>query len=331
MPGRDGWMGRRAALGLAGSAAALPLAPRAEASTPVVGFLNGAAAELTGHYVRAFRQGLAETGHVEGRNVAIEFRWADGRYDRLPALALDLVRRQVAVIAATSTPAGLPAKAATATIPIVFVTGSDPVQQGLVASLNRPEGNVTGVTTLAVDLGRKRMELIRAVVPGAHLVGVLVNPTGPNLGVVLPDLEGAARALGQPTRLVHASTERELEAAFEALAAAGADALVIGTDTFFNSQGERLARLALRHALPAIYQYREFVAAGGLMSYSGSITDAYRLAGAYTGRILKGEKPSGLPVQRATKPELYVNLRTAAALGLAVPSSLLAFADEVID
>ncbi len=298
---------------------------------PVIGFLNGASYDLSAHLVRAYHQGLGETGYVEGRNVAFEYRSAEGQYDRLPALAADLVRRQVSVIAATGTPTGLPAKAATTTIPIVFVTGSDPVEQGLVASLNRPGGNLTGATTLAVELGQKRLELLHELVPKATLIGVLVNPTGPNLDAVLRDLRAAARTLGVPIHVLHASTEGDLEVVFAALVQLRAGALVIGTDTFFNSQSKRLAALALRHGVPAVYQYREFVAAGGMMSYAGSITDAYRVAGVYTGRILKGAKPSDLPVQQSTKAELFVNLKTAKALGITIPPSILVRAEEVIE
>jgi len=282
-------VGRRTFLLATGAFLAAPPARAQQPAIPVVGFLNGASYDLSKHLVRAFHQGLSETGYVEGRNVAIEYRSAEGRYERLPPLAADLVRRQVNVIAATGTPTGLPAKAATTTIPIVFVTGSDPVEQGLVASLNRPGGNLTGATTLAVEIGQKRLQLLRELVPTATLIGVLVNPTGPNLKAVLRDLHAAARTLGLPIHVLHASTERDFDTVFATLVQLGAGALVVGTDTFFNSQSRQLAVLTVRHAVPAIYQYREFAAAGGLMSYAGSITDAYRLAGVYTGRILKGE------------------------------------------
>jgi len=317
---------------MAGGLLATPLAAEAQPrAMPVIGFLNGASAELSGHYVRPFLQGLSETGYVEGRNVTIEFRWANGQYDQLPALAADLVRRQVAVIAATSTPTGLPAKAATTTIPIVFVTGSDPIEQGLVTSMNRPGGNLTGATTLAVEMGQKRLELLREVVPAATLFGVLLNPTGPNLKAVSRDLQTASRIAGLPIHVLHASTERDFDTVFATLGQVRASALVIGTDTFFNSQGRKLAALTVRHGVPAIYQYREFAAAGGLMSYGGSITDAYRMAGVYTGRILKGEKPSDLPVQQSTKAELFINLKTAKKLGIAIPPSILLRAEEVIE
>jgi putative ABC transport system substrate-binding protein len=322
--------GRRKFLFSTGAFLAAPLGRAQQRAMPVIGFLNGASYELSAYLVRAFHQGLSETGYVEGRNVAIEYRSADGQYDRLPALAADLVRRQVSVIAATGTPTGLPAKAATTKIPIVFVTGSDPVEQGLVTSLNRPGGNLTGATTLAVELGRKRMELLRELVPKATLFGVLVNPTGPNLEAVSRDLHAAARTVGLPIHVLQASTERDLDAVFETLVRLRVGGLVIGTDTFFNSQSRKLGALTVRHALPAIYQYREFAAAGGLMSYAGSITDAYRLAGVYTGRILKGEKPAELPIQQSTKAELFINLKTAKALGITFPQSLLVRADEVI-
>jgi putative ABC transport system substrate-binding protein len=325
-------MRRREFIAALGAAAwPLPGHSQQAAPVPVIGFMNGASAELSTEYLQHFRQGLAEMGYVEGQNLAVEFRWANGRYDQLPAFAADLVHRQVSVIAATSTPTGRPAKAATSTIPIVFVTGSDPVEQGLVTNLNRPDGNVTGVTTLAVELGQKRMELMREVIPAAKLIGVLINPTGPNLESVSRDLHTAAHIIKLPIHILHASTEADMERAFAELVRVRADALVIGTDTFFNSQSGRLATLAMRHRVPAIYQYREFVAAGGLMSYAGSITDAYQVAGLYVGRILKGEKPTDLPVQQSTKAELFINLKTAEAFKLTVPPTLLARADEVIE
>jgi putative ABC transport system substrate-binding protein len=305
--------------------------PFAAAQTPVIGFLNGASYELSAHLVRAFHQGLGETGFVEGRNVAFDYRSADGKYDRLPALAAELVKKQVNLIAATGTPAGLPAKNATSTIPVVFVTGSDPIDQGLVSNLSRPGGNVTGATTLAVELGKKRLELLRELVPGATVIGVLLNPSGPNLETVTQDVTSAARSLRVELHVVRASTVPELEKAFAELARRRVHALVIGTDTFFNSQSARLGSLTRAHSLPAVYQYREFTAAGGLMSYAGSITDAYRVAGMYAGRILKGEKPADLPVQQSSKAELFINVATARALGLKVPQSIQTRADELIE
>jgi putative ABC transport system substrate-binding protein len=324
---------RRDAIILVGGAAfAWPFHVRAQQpAMPVIGFLNGASYELSAYLVQAFHRGLSEIGYVEGRNVTFEYRSADGQYSRLPALAADLASRQVNVIAATGTPTGLPAKSATTTIPIVFVTGSDPVEQGLVPSLSRPGGNLTGATTLAVELGQKRMELLREIVPQATLIGVLVNPTGPNLASVLRDLQAAARVVNLPIKILEASTVQDLDGVFAALAEMRASGLVIGTDTFFNSQSARLAALALKHRMPAIYQYREFAAAGGLMSYAGSITDAYRVAGAYTGRILKGEQPSDLPVQQSTKAEFFINMKTAKEFGITVPITLLGRADEAIE
>jgi putative tryptophan/tyrosine transport system substrate-binding protein len=321
---------RRAFLLAAGALLAAPVARAQKPPMPVIGFLNGASYELSAHLVRAFHQGLGETGYVEGRNVTFEYRSADGQYDRLAALAADLVGRNVSVITATGTPTGLPAKAATTKIPIVFVTGSDPIEQGLVTSLSRPGGNLTGATTLAVELGRKRLELLRELTPEAKVLGVLINPTGPNVKAVSRDVEQAARAVGVPIHVLHASSTRDFDAVFATLAQLRAGGLVIGTDTFFNSQSRKLAELTLRHALPAIYQYREFAAAGGLMSYAGSITDAYRLAGVYTGRILKGEKPSDLPIQQSTKAELFINLKTAKALRITIPQSMMVRADELM-
>jgi putative ABC transport system substrate-binding protein len=323
-------MRRRTFLRLAGGAvSSWPLAARAQ--QPVIGFLNGASYELSAHLVRSFHRGLGEIGLVEGRNVAFEYRSAEGQYHRLPELAADLVARRVDIIAATGTPTGLPAKAATSTIPIVFVTGSDPVQQGLVTNLHRPGGNITGATTLAVEMGQKRLELLNEMVPDVRLVWALVNDKGPNLDPLVKDMELAARNIGLALRFVHASTVGDLEPVFAILSRERARALVIGTDTFYNSQSHRLGGLTLRHAIPAVYQYREFTAAGGLMSYGGSITDAYRIIGTYAGRILKGERPADLPVQQSLKAELFINMKTARTLGLTVPPSLLVRAEEVID
>jgi putative tryptophan/tyrosine transport system substrate-binding protein len=322
---------RREFITLLGGAATWPLAARAQQQMPVIGFLNGASPDGYAPYLAAFLQGLKEAGYVEGRNVAIEYRWAEGQYDRLPALVGDLVHRQVSVIAATSTPANLVAKAATSTIPIVFTTASDPVQIGLVASMSRPGGNVTGVTQLNVELGPKLLELAHELVPTATLVALLVNPSNPSAETLTRNLQAAALTLGLKLHVLRASTEAEIDDVFTAFLHQRAGVLVIGTDAFFNSRTERLAALTVRHSVPAIYQYGEFTAAGGLMSYGGSITDSYRLAGGYTGRILMGEKPADLPVQQATKVELIINLKTAKALGLTVPLSLLGRADEVIE
>jgi putative ABC transport system substrate-binding protein len=325
-------MKRREFITLVGGAAAWPLAARARQPVmPVIGFLNSASPDGYAVPVRAFRQGLKDIGYVEGQNVAIEYRWAEGQYDRLPALAADLVRRQVTAIAATSTPAALTAKAATTTIPIVFTTASDPMRLGLVASLSRPGGNVTGATQLNVEVGPKRLELVRELLPAATIIALLVNPTNPVAETLARDLQAAARTIGLQLHILNASTERDIDDAFVNLAKLGAGALVVGSDVFFNTRSEQLGALTVRHGVPTIYQYREFAAAGGLMSYGGSITDSYRRAGGYTGRILKGEKPADLPVQQSTKVELIINLKTAKTLGLTFPLSLLGRADEVIE
>jgi putative ABC transport system substrate-binding protein len=296
----------------------------------VIGFLNGASAWEYSRPVAAFRQSLSEAGSVENKNVIIEYRWAEGHYDRLPVLAADLVRRQVAVIVA-NTPAAVAAKETTTTIPIVFTTAADPVQLGLVASLNRPGGNLTGVTNLGVEVVSKRIELVHELIPAAAMVGLLINPTSPVAETQMTNVQAAARTLGLKLHAQYASSEREIDDAFATLVQRGAGALVIGSDPFFTSRTEQLAALALRHAVPAIYQYREFVAAGGLMSYGSTLTDSYRLAGIYAGRILKGEKPADLPVQQSAKVELMINLKTARTLGLTVPLPLLGRADEVIE
>jgi putative ABC transport system substrate-binding protein len=316
---------------LGGAAAAWPLAARAQQlAMPVIGFLNTRAPSEDPHLLVAFRQGLSETGYFEGQNVTIEYRWAEGHNDRLPALAADLVGRRVTMIAANSQ-ATVAAKAATTTIPIVFITGADPVQVGFVASLNRPGGNLTGVTSLDTQLGRKRLQLLHELLPTARDIAALVNPTFPGSDIQARDLQAAASTLGLQLHILHASTERDINTAFANLAQLQASGLVIGNDPFFTSWSERIAALALRHAMPAIYEFPAFAAAGGLMSYGGRIAELYRLLGVYAGRVLKGEKPSDLPVQQVTKVELIINLKTARALGLTIPLPLLGRADEVIE
>jgi putative ABC transport system substrate-binding protein len=332
--GRNRLVNRRSVITLLGGAAvAWPLAARAQQpAMPVIGFLSSESPDLSTERLRAFHQGLGETGHVEGRNVAVEYRWAEGRYDRLPELTADLVRRHAAVIAATGGNASaLAAKTATATIPIVFFTGANPVLAGLVASLNRPGGNLTGVTSLGVELGPKRLELLHELVPRATVMALLVNPANRSAEFQVRDVQAAARALGRELHVLHASTEHDIDAAFATLMRLQAGALVIAPESFFNSRAEQLAALTVRHAVPAIFSYRDFAAAGGLMSYGASITDAYHQVGVYAGRVLKGEKPADMPVQQSTRIELIINLRTAKALGLAVPLSVLGRADEVIE
>jgi putative tryptophan/tyrosine transport system substrate-binding protein len=286
----------------------------------------------TGPWWPPFRRALQESGYVEGENVAIEYRWADDQIDRLPALAADLVHRQVTVIAATTTPAAVAAKAATTTIPIVFEMGGDPIRLGLVASLNRPGGNVTGVTNLNAEVAPKRVELLHELVPTASVIALLINPTNPALAEpVSRASQAAAHTLGLHLHVLNASTERDFDAVFANLIQLRAGGLVIGPDAFFAARSEQLAALAVRHAVPAVFENRGFVAAGGLVGYTGSIADAYRLAGVYAARILKGEKPGELPVQRSTKVEMFLNLKTATALGITVPLPLLGRADEVIE
>ena len=296
---------------------------------PVIGVLDGGS---PGHnWLAAFRQGLGETGYVEGRNVVIEYRWADGHYDRLPALATDLVRLQVAVIAATSTPPALAAKAATTSIPIVFTTGSDPVKFGLVASLNRPGGNLTGVTRLNLQLGPKRLDLLHELVPTVKTIALLVNPTNPNAEILSKDVQAAASTLGLQIHVLQARSDGDLAAAFDSLGQLGAGGLLIGPDPFFNTRAAQLAELTISRAVPTIYQYTEFVSAGGLMSYGGSLTESHRQVGVYTGKILAGAKPGDLPVEQITKIELIINLKTAKKLGLTIPVTLLGLANEVIE
>jgi putative ABC transport system substrate-binding protein len=316
-----------------GGAAAWPLAARAQQpAIPVIGFLSSAAPERDAGRLRAFRRGLSETGYVESQNVAIEYRWAEEQNERLPALAADLASRQVAVIVQSGQVLGArAAKAATTTIPIIFHTGGDPVALGLVGSLNRPGGNLTGVTTLSAELVPKRLELLHSLVPTATTIGALVNWTNPTAESQSRDLHAAANRLGVKLQVLHAATERDFGAVFAKLVEQQARGLVIGADGLFLSQNEHLAALTVKHAVPAIYSIREFAAAGGLMSYGGNAAQMYRRSGVYAGRILKGEKPGDLPVQQITEVELIINLRSARALGLTVPLSLLGRADEVIE
>src|SRR6266852_3830502 len=318
---------------LGGVAAAWPLSLRAQQrAMPVIGFLSSTSPQVYAVRLHAFAQGLKEEGYVEGQNVAVEYRWAEDHDDRLPVLAAELVHRQVTVIAAGGSPSSVAAKAATATIPIVFETASDPVALGLVASLNRPGGNLTGVTNLNVEVGPKRLELLRELMPKATIIAVLVNPSAPAITEqFMGDLQAAAPALGMQLHVLHASTERDFDTVFATLVQLRAGALVIGPYLFFNSRMEQLGALSLRHAVPTIFTYRPFVAAGGLMSYGANETETYRLVGIYVGKILKGEKPGDLPVQRATKVELIINLKTAKALGIAVPLALSGRADELIE
>ena len=324
-------MNRREFITLFGGAAAWPLAARAQQpAMPVIGVLHSGAPEQYANLMTAFRKGLSEAGYVEGQNVAIEFRWAAGQDDRLPELAADLIRRRVAVIATpASTTAALAVKAATTTIPVVFTTSGDPVALGLVASINRPGGNATGIIGLTVETMAKRLGLLRELVPQAARFVVIVNPNSPLTEVIVKDPD--ASALGQPVEILYAGTNLEIDAVFAQLAQKPGDALLISPDPFFVSRRAQLVTLAARHALPVIYPVREFVDIGGLMSYGPNFSNIVREAGVYTGRILKGEKPADLPVLQPTKLELVINLQATKLLGLAVPAALLALADEVIE
>jgi putative ABC transport system substrate-binding protein len=319
---------------LGGAAAVWPLVAHAQQPPlPVIGFLSSASPDLYAIRLRAFRQGLKEAGYVEGQNVAVEYRWAEGQNNRLPVLAAELVHRQVDVIVAGGgTPSAVAAKAATAIIPVVFAVGVDPVALGLVTSLNRPGGNLTGITNMNVEVGPKRLELLRELIPTATSIALLINPTSPNLAEPFTRaMKAAASTLGLQLQVLQASTEQDFYRVFADLAQSRANALVIMPDVFFDTKSEQLAALTLRHAVPAIFQFRPFVVAGGLMSYGSNETDNYRLLGTYTGRVLKGEKPADLPVVQSTKVELILNLKTAKALGLTVPLPLIGRADEVIE
>jgi putative ABC transport system substrate-binding protein len=325
-------MRRRAFIaGLAGTAA-LPLAVRAQSAIPVVGFLDSRSPDALTDRLRGFRQGLKDTGYIEGENATIVYRWAEGQNDRLPELAAELVHRQVKVIASSGGLAPvLAAKAATTAIPVVFLSADDPVGRGLVASLARPGGNLTGINFFNNELGAKQLELLRELVPAATHVAVLANPANATMTQVTSDLEAAARSLGLQIQVVHADTSREIDAAFATVARQRSDALFVSGDPFFNARRVQLALLAGRHGIPAIYSGREYAEAGGLMSYGSDIADAYRQLGVYAGRVLKGEKPAEMPVTQATKFELVINAQTARMLGITVPPGLLARADEVIE
>ena len=328
-------MRRREFIRLIGSVTAIwPLAARAQQSAmPVVGFVNAASPKGYAPLLSAFLKGLSEAGFVDGHNVSIEYRWAEGRVDQLPAMVADLVHRRVAVIAATGTPAALAVKAATTTIPTVFETAADPVRLGLVASLNQPGANVTGVTSLLMVVGSKRLELLHELVPTARVVALLVDPTNyaAQAEANIRDVQAAAGKLGLELHVLNANAERGFDGVFAELAQLRAGGLVIGDSAYFFVQSRQLAELALRHAVPAVFVSREFVAAGGLMGYGGSLSDSYRLTGVYTARILKGDKPADLPVQQAAKVKFYINLKTAKALGLNAPTTLIGRADEVIE
>jgi len=324
-------MRRRDFIAILGTAATWPASGRAQSRMPVVGFLNSLSSAEMSHVVAAFRQGVAEAGLVEGESVRFEYLYADGVYQRLPGMAAEFVRQNVAVIVAGAPPAALAAKAATATIPIVFVVGFDPVNAGLVASYNRPGGNVTGVSLITSPLAQKRLELLFELMPSARLISMLVNPTFADTAIEVRDAQAASSAGKRQLRTVDAGTAAEIDSAFALIREQGADALIVSSDPFFVTRREQLTAWAARHGIPAIYPFREFVSAGGLMSYGASLAGAYRQAGLYAGRILRGEKPTDLPVVQPTTFELVINLKTAKALGLSVPPALLARADEVIE
>jgi putative tryptophan/tyrosine transport system substrate-binding protein len=325
---------RREFITLLGGAAAVAsvLAARAQQpGMPVVGFLHYGSPETYAHIISAFRQGLRDSGFVEGQNVAIAYRWANGQYDRLPALAADLVQHQVVAIAAAGFVGAQAAKAATATIPVIFASGVDPVASGVVASLSRPGGNVTGVSLISLELAAKRLELLRELMPQARVIALLINPDNPSTGTELTDAEAAARTLGLQIRKVTASNERDLDAAFATMQAPRVDALIVSQDGYFIHRRDQIIALAARHAVPAVYSWREYPAAGGLMSYAPSLAEGYRQVGIYIGKTLKGAKPADLPVEQPTKFELVINLKTAKALGLEVPWFVQQRADEVIE
>jgi putative tryptophan/tyrosine transport system substrate-binding protein len=325
-------MRRREFITLLGGAAAWPLVARAQQPRlPVIGFVNGSSPDLYAPFVRAWHQGLGETGYAEGRNVAVEYRWAMGEYDRVPALIAELVRLPVAVLAATSGPVALAAKAANTAVPIVFTMAGDPVELGLVASLARPGANITGVTQMTTEVGPKRLEMMHELLPAATTMALLVNPNNPITETEQRNLRATARTLGLQLVVLNAASEHDFGKVFANLVELRAGGLLIGTDAFFLGQSARLAELAQRHAMPTLSIDRQFAAAGGLISYGGDVAYSYRLAGVYTGRILKGDKPADLPVQQSTKVELHINLKTAKALGLTVPLPLLGRADEVIE
>ena len=317
---------------IGGAAAAWPLVARGQQpAMPVLGFINGAIAKGYTNQLDAFLKGLREAGYSEGNNVVIEYRWAEGQYDRLSAMAADLVDRKVAVIAATGTPAALAVKAATTTIPIVFETGNDPIELGLVPSLNKPGGNITGVAQLAVEIAPKRLELLHQLIPTAKTMALLVEPTDVVSEKTIRGVQAAATSLGLKLHILSVTAERELDSVFQNLVQLQPGGLVISGGQFFNSRSKQLAALALQYKMPTVFTYREFAANGGLMGYGTSLTDAYRLAGVYAGRVIKGEKPADLPVQQATKIELIINLKTAKALGISIPHTLIGRADEVIE